>query len=105
LVERSIPGIENAPPEQLVRADRVGACPLREKEQGSGPIRPLRDLPALGVVDHFDRFSGAADTAVKLAHPEMGSERGFGRPAETRDPVAAHKLWQPARARSESNVG
>jgi hypothetical protein len=30
LVERSIPGIENASPEQLIRADGVGACPLRE---------------------------------------------------------------------------
>src|SRR5439155_18580710 len=32
------------------------------REQGSGPIRPLRDLPALGVVGDFDHFSGAADT-------------------------------------------
>jgi hypothetical protein len=27
------------------------------------------DLPALGVFDHFDRFSGAAVTAVKLTPP------------------------------------
>jgi hypothetical protein len=31
LVERSIPGIENASPEQLIRADGVGACPLRDE--------------------------------------------------------------------------
>src|SRR5436309_13326168 len=33
LVERSIPGIENASPEQLIRADGVGACPLRDERQ------------------------------------------------------------------------
>jgi hypothetical protein len=65
LVERSIAGIENASPEQLTRADGVGDCPLREKEQGSGPIRPLRDLPALGVFDNFNRLPGAADSALR----------------------------------------
>jgi hypothetical protein len=35
LVERSIPGIENASPEQLIRADGVGACPLRETQRQS----------------------------------------------------------------------
>src|SRR2546422_320229 len=29
-----------------------------------GRDRRLQDLPALGVVDHFDQFSGAADTAL-----------------------------------------
>jgi hypothetical protein len=39
LVERFIPGIENASPEQLIRADGVGACPWRElrKRYDSGP--------------------------------------------------------------------
>src|SRR2546425_7470894 len=36
---------------------------------GYGPpsAERLEALPALGVVDHFDRFSGAANTALRLA--------------------------------------
>ena len=47
LVERSIPGIENASPEQLIRADGVGACPLRDEGElrtghGMRPPLPVR---------------------------------------------------------------
>jgi hypothetical protein len=75
LVERSIPGIENASPEQLTRADGVGACPLREKEQGSGPIRPLRNLPALGVPDGFDQVRGAANPVLTSSVTSVGRVR------------------------------
>ena len=37
---------------------------LREKEQRSDRPGRLEILPALGVVDHFDRLSGAADPAL-----------------------------------------
>jgi hypothetical protein len=40
LIERSSPGIENASPERLIRADGVGACPLRESGQRDESIAP-----------------------------------------------------------------
>jgi hypothetical protein len=36
LVERSIGGIENASPEQLIRADGIGACRLRDERKPVG---------------------------------------------------------------------
>jgi len=46
----------------------------------------LTALPALGVVDHFDQFSGAADTAL-IAGPPGGrrapvSRESGARPAD-----------------------
>ena len=64
------------------------AAALREKEQGSGPIRPLRNLPALVVRQLMHQASGATDTALKLSPdgPHRSPERGRGRRARARGP-------------------
>jgi len=100
LVERSIPGIENASPEQLIRADGVGACPLREERQpcrwwarlslsmltGTAGVRPTSSdgyggrVHADEAIIHFLRTSGAEWFDV----PRSNGERRFTYATELR---------------------
>jgi hypothetical protein len=67
LVERSIPGIQNASPQQHIHADRVGACPVARE-----PIVPS----ALNVSVPAVSTRGSRDDARDESASNM-SDQGF----------------------------